>query len=196
MNTHEPEDVYEEIRNDPAFAHLRVGKNRLVPGEGNSRNPVAFVIGEAPGAQEAMQLRPFVGASGKIQRDLMRLATLSTDEPEANCWLTNVVKYRPPSNRTPNPEEVNASRKYVFREWQAVRHPGVVVTVGAVALRALMGKQHSILDNAGTVMYSANGTEIWPMIHPAFALRNTEYRSILENHWLHLGQTLRSRGLL
>lgn len=205
MSSSSLEDLYEEIRQDKEFAHLRRGKNRLVPGEGNSDDPIAFIIGEAPGAAEAMQLRPFIGPAGKVLRELMELAELwatpGVSHIRTNVWLTNVLKYRPPSNRTPTEFEIKKARPYIRDEWILVGKPNVVIPVGGVALSCLMGKQQSIMRFAGKPMHIpsratigdpfAKPLTVWPMVHPAYALRNEQIRPTVETHWEQLGEWLR-----
>lgn len=182
------EDVYEAMRLDGAFGDLRRGRNPLVPGEG--RQPCrVFIVGEAPGADEVMALRPLVGPSGKVLRQLMAEAGLySTVDQRApnklpNCWLTNAVKYRPPRNRTPTLAEVMISRPYLLREWQLVGKPSVIIAVGAVALTAIRGEPASISAVAGKPV-TKNGRTLWPMFHPAFGLRGNEtVKATIEAHW-------------
>jgi len=161
-----------------------------VPGEGD--NPQAFVIGEAPGAQEEMLRRPFVGPSGRVMRDLMAIAGLYSAYThkggEPNCWLTNVVKFRPPRNRTPTPMEIRAARPYLAMEWAAVGKPRVIVPVGGTALTAITGKPQSILIAAGKLhkYRSREGIElcIWPMVHPSYGIRGgPAVQEILEKDW-------------
>jgi len=187
--------VYADIHDDPAFAHLRLLGNRLVEGEGD--NPRVFIVGEAPGAQEAMARRPFIGPAGQVLRDLMDLAELwSTDshcDPSrpANCWLTNVVKYRPDKNRTPTRLEVVAARPYLVREWQAVGKPPVIVCVGATALMAITGRARAL----GTVVGNhtrIGDVHVWAMWHPAYGLRNESVRPDMEQHWKRLGEWLKA----
>lgn len=197
------EDLYESIRVDPFWTDLRRGKNRLVPGEGGT--PRAILIGEAPGATEAMHLRPFIGDAGQVLRQLMFLCGLSTveaqiDNPEyggdwtkANCWLTNVVKYRPPKNRTPLWTEVLHARAELRQEYRFIGKPRLIVLLGGTALSAYYGRPMSIMKEAGRVRYKPSNVAaprlaIWPMFHPSFGLRNPNIRSTMENHWEHLAQ--------
>ena len=157
-----------------------------VAGEG-SNNPIAFIVGEAPGAMEETLDRPFVGPSGQVLRQVMASATLYADPYPGNCWLTNVVKFRPPGNRTPTPIEIKACRPYLRKEWNAVGSPPLVITVGATVYRAITGKVRSILLESGNPhpFISRGGTKVtlWPMIHPSFGLRNKHVRSLIEADW-------------
>lgn len=191
--------IYDDIRQDKAFSHLKPAK--LVPGEGSETNSMAFIIGEAPGAQEALVGRPFVGPAGDVLRQLMQIANLHSYFSEGsqytpNCWLTNVLKFRPPGNRNPTWNEIQACRPYLRREWHAAYRPRLIIPVGGIALTAVMGVQLSILKYAGQgiIKQSRTGprwrTElmVWPMIHPAYALRNKATQPLVEQHWKKLGE--------
>ena|ERR1700755_2086744 len=179
----ELERLESQQETDPAFDALG---ETYVPGEGGDGCQF-FVIGEAPGAQEHIQLRPFVGPSGIILRQLMYIAGLNSNEPHAviNTWLTNVIKFRPPGNRNPTDAEIAAARPYLRREWQAVGEPKIVIPVGGIALRAITGTRMSILKVAGKMMTfpSAPDMFVWPMVHPRFGLSNPSVRPLLEKDW-------------
>lgn len=186
-----------------------------VPGEGD--NPVAMIIGEAPGAQEEIKRRPFVGQAGMVLRDLMSIAGLFATLPEAvdadqryielgegtgrnlngyapNCWLTNVVKFRPPRNRTPNGEEIMSARAGLNWEWHAIGRPNLIIPVGGTALHALRGGSYSILKYAGQrythLTTKGNRVTVWPMLHPSFVLRSnsTQLQESVEKDWEKLGR--------
>lgn len=194
------EDLYEAIREDEFWSDLRKGQNPLIPGEGvRGGSCAAFILGEAPGADEVMAKRPFVGRAGKVLRQLMASAGLYSDPwhnskdggEYANCWLTNTVKYRPPRNRTPFPTEVTAARPYIRKEWQLSGVPELVIPVGAVAYAAIMGKPLSITAAAGKPFRKA-GIIVWPMLHPAYGLRNADARPQMEKDWKLLGKRLKA----
>lgn len=170
-----------------------------VAGEGD--NPLAFIVGEAPGAQEEIARRPFVGSAGIVLRDLMDIANLwSTDsscDPSrpANCWLTNVVKFRPPRNRRPTPDEITCARPFLRAEWVAVGMPRLIIPVGGVALTAVTGKNQSIMRLAGRC-HPYTSTEglalfVWPMIHPSYGLRNPAIQPLIESDWDNLAGWMR-----
>jgi uracil-DNA glycosylase family 4 len=175
--------------------------NIYVAGEGD--NPRVMIIGEAPGAQEEMHQRPFIGPAGYVLRQLMDSVGLSADSsntvPEdgwsANCWLTNVVKFRPPRNRTPTEQEIITARPWLRAEWNAIGRPTIIVPVGKVPLRAVTGKWQSILACAGRlhkVRSTKSGLEfaVWPMIHPAFGLRTPQAQDLIERDWEKFGEWL------
>lgn len=171
---------------------------RYVAGEGD--NPRVMLIGEAPGAQEDIRLRPFVGPAGRVLRELMDIAGIYTGFTpqfgEANCWLTNVLKHRPPRNRKPFEPEIEAMRPLLRKEWTAVGKPRVIIPVGGVALRAVLGSWVSVTKVSGKPMLKRsdglNGllVAVWPMIHPSYALRNKGIQPVVERDWERLGDWL------
>ncbi len=178
-------EIYEEYRADPAFAHLRTRGIVLVPGEGAPR-PKVLIVGEAPGAMENLKKRPFVGASGIVLRSLIdEVAMLQEDE----YFITNMVKYRPPGNRTPWPAEIAASLPYLRREYRALGGPAVLVAVGGTAYEAFRpeGVTASITKVAGSLIGYANGRWLLPMLHPAYGLRNAAVRPKMESDWESFG---------
>lgn len=193
--------LYTEIAEDVSFSHLRKGNNRLVPGEGDG-NPYVMIIGEAPGATEALRGRPFVGAAGRVLRQLMYYVGLNSydDHAEKNCWVTNVVKYRPTinstKNRTPTPQEIKDFRPYLRREWRYIGSPQIIITIGAVPLTAILGRKLSIHMRAGKQFDNYNSERtpqiitVWPMYHTAYGLRNEAIRGDIEHHWKRLGEWL------
>lgn len=179
--------------------------DRYVPGEGD--NPRVFIVGEAPGAQEDVALRPFVGASGRVLRELMASVGLYTGETphfgEPNCWLTNVVHFRPPGNRNPFSSEISVARSGLREEWIAVGRPRIIVPVGGIALKAIFGRHGgSILKMAGTnwPRMSRCGKyylNYWPMIHPSFGLRGgPKVISAIEKDWDKFANWLEVTGSL
>lgn len=162
-----------------------------VPGEGGG-DIKALIIGEAPGAQEELKGRPFVGPAGVVLRQLMASAGLyaapsARNRTFPNCWLTNVVKYHPPRNRKPTPIEIKLMRNGLRTEWAACGKPQLVIAVGGVALEAILGSRQSILRVAGKCQLRTSREGIpmalWPMVHPSFGLRNPPVQPLLERDW-------------
>lgn len=196
-------DVYDEYRTDPAFDLLRrPGAGiRLVGGEGAERGALAMVVGEAPGATENTQGRPFVGASGRVLRQCMELAGLRVDgerivsgnDRPANAFITNVVKYRPPGNRTPLLPEIAASLPYLRQEWAAIGRPRTIVACGGVAKIAFLPEAGAVTQLIGRPHELADGrTTLWVMYHPSFILRQKSdtVREAYESNWEVLGKWL------
>ncbi len=180
--------IAERQREDPAFAELSAA---YVAGEG-PENPWVFVLGEAPGGVEDTRRSPFRGPAGIVLRQLIASVGLSD---EGDCWITNVVKFRPPSNKTPNDKLIEAARPYLRREWRAVGQPKIIIAVGGVALRALFGTKRriSILKVAGKHI-RIKGLDIWPMVHPSFGIRNPAIVPVLERDWDKLAEWLRAQN--
>lgn len=164
------EAIYAEYQVDRAFQHMRQLGSNFVPGVGNPEMPRIMFIGEAPGRTEDRRQEPFVGPSGKL---LWEACDLVFGECRVNCWTTNVVKYRPVTprghNRTPDPEEIEASRPYLRREVVAVG-PRVLVPLGASALACVdYGAAQGRLRR-GELTEIVGWTWL-PTWHPAYVLR-------------------------
>lgn len=195
-------DVYDRVRADPFWDHLRLPGIRLVEGFGPYR-PRVLILGEAPGATENNRLRPFCGASGVALTGLMESAGLRAEDapPDgpgqqspalANAFLTNVVKYRPPGNRTPKAAEIEHGRIALRQEWAVLGRPKVIVAAGSVARKALTDALTETIP-AGEHR-SIAGIEVWAMYHPAFPLRQRRLRPTVERHWAKFGEWLRENG--
>ncbi len=168
----------------PALAN-----SRYVPGEGPDE-PVAFVVGEAPGAEEDLRQRPFIGPAGLALRQLMRLGNLDPTK----CWITNAVKFRPPGNRKPMSNEIRAFRPLLMGEWKAVGRPSLIIPVGGTAYEAVTGKHGSITNAAGKPLRMTSGAVVYPMIHPSYGLRgNDKAKERLENDWERFGEWFADR---
>jgi DNA polymerase len=184
-------DVYEDYRCDQSFDKLRIDGIVLVPGEGSSR-PKVFIVGEAPGALENTQRRPFVGVSGVALRSLIRdCARLESED----YFITNTVKYRPPNNRTPEWYEIDASRPYLRREYAALGSPAILVAVGGTAREALAPHiQGGVLAHAGKPYPLGQDRTLWPMIHPRWAIGDVNRQRTLEEHWVKFGEWFRGES--
>jgi DNA polymerase len=151
---------------------LHEGRTRAVPGEGHPGTEVVFV-GEGPGYHEDQQGRPFVGRAGDLLVKLLASIGWRRDE----VFITNVVKCRPPDNRDPAPDEIEACRPYLERQL-AVLDPAVVVTLGRHSLGRFMPEAR-ISQAHGTVRPAdpatgARDALAFAMYHPAAALRTPQ----------------------
>ena len=172
---------------DPAFGHLREEGSRFVPGEGPLDAEV-IVIGEAPGQHEDQERRPFCGRSGGM---LNRLLSGYVGIPREQCYVTNVLKYRPPGNRDPEPEEIAASRSYVAREVKAIQ-PFVTLLVGRFALQLVFPGE--TISLAHGVPREYRGRMYLPTYHPAVALYNREMIDILRKDFRMLQVVMANRN--
>lgn len=153
-----------------------------VPGEGDP-NAAVMLIGEAPGWHENQQGRPFVGAAGQFLEQLLGSIGLRRDQ----VFIANVVKHRPPENRDPQPEEIEACRDYLDRQVEII-DPQVIVTLGRFSMNKFfpgerISRIHGIARRHGNRM-------ILPMYHPAAALHQSSLRRTVEEDFLHVSAVL------
>lgn len=155
-----------------AYDHceLKRGARNLVFADGNPAARV-LVLGEAPGREEDLEGRPFVGRAGHLLDKMFAAIGLSRSsaDPKAALYITNVMPWRPPANRDPEPAEIAMMRPFVERHIALV-DPAVIVVMGNTPLDALTGTR-GILRARGT-WTTALGKPLLPMTHPAYLLRN------------------------
>jgi DNA polymerase len=144
---------------------LAGGRTHVVFGMGDAAAPLMF-IGEGPGAEEDRQGLPFVGRSGKLLDQLLWEELGITRD---RVYIANVVKCRPPDNRDPKPDEIDACRPYLSQQLDLIR-PAVVVTLGRFAAQWLLETTDGITKLRGRSYPFAHGVLI-PTLHPAAALR-------------------------
>ena len=149
-------------------------RNSAVPGEGSADAQVMFV-GEAPGAEEDRQGRPFVGAAGRVLTQL--LASIGLDR--RRVFITNVVKCRPPGNRDPLPEEIAECNDYLLAQIALIT-PRVVCTLGRFAGQTLVDEKLSISREHGKAR-RVSGILYLPLYHPAAALHQQRLIDALED---------------
>jgi DNA polymerase len=140
-------------------------RHSVVFGVGNPRAELMFV-GEAPGADEDAQGEPFVGRAGQLLTKIITAMGLKRNE----VYITNVLKCRPPQNRTPLPDEVTNCLPYLLSQIELIQ-PKVIVALGATAVRALLDVQLGITKMRGH-WYTFRDIPIMPTFHPAYLLRN------------------------
>lgn len=143
-------------------------RNRTVPGEGSPSAELLFV-GEGPGADEDAQGRPFVGAAGQLLTRMIEAMGFKRGE----VFIANVLKCRPPGNRTPEPDEVAACMPYLRRQIAALR-PKLICTLGNTPLRALLGDPALGITRMRGKKLSFAGITLIPTFHPSYLLRNPE----------------------
>jgi uracil-DNA glycosylase family 4 len=161
---------------------LAQGRTHAVPGEGPEDADIMF-IGEGPGFHEDRQGRPFVGAAGNYLNELLERISLKREQ----VYITNVVKCRPPGNRDPQPEEIEACRPYLDRQIDLIR-PRLVITLGRFSMQryfpnASISRIHGQPKRVGNVIY-------YPMFHPAAALHQPRWRSMVEDDMLKIPDLL------
>jgi len=144
---------------------LHKGRNKIVFGDGNPKAKLMFV-GEGPGADEDAQGIPFVGRAGKLLTQMIDAMGLQRKD----VYICNVVKCRPPENRTPEPDEVQACSPYLLRQVDAI-NPKVIVCLGAVAAKTLLETTRGISQFRGEWL-EWRGRKLIATYHPAYLLRN------------------------
>lgn len=167
--------IRQDIVDNNVCPELAQSATHLVMGEGNV-NADIVLIGEAPGKKEDEQGLPFVGAAGKFLNDMLIQAGME----RRDVYITNIVKYRPPNNRDPQPAEKEAFLPYLLRQLQII-NPKVVVTLGrhsmeyflpGTTIGAIHGKPHLVQVGAVPLI-------VIPLYHPAAALYNGSMRQTL-----------------
>jgi DNA polymerase len=167
---------------------LRSGAIQAVPGHGNAEAKVLF-IGEAPGKQEDIQGVPFVGASGRFLDEMLSSIRLK----RADIYITNIVKYRPPANRDPLPDELAACRPWLQAQIRIIQ-PKIIVTLGRHAFEHFIsGKKISEAHGqAFTQSLPDIGIQtIFALYHPAAALYNGSLRATLLQDFQKIPKVLR-----
>ena len=153
---------------------LGEGRTKAVPGAGAPDARVMFV-GEAPGYVEDQQGLPFVGPAGKVLDRLLGRIGLSRQD----VYITNILKCRPPENRDPRPDEIDACREYLDGQIAFIK-PKLLCTLGRPALQTLVDPKASVMKLNGTVM-EREGLTFVPLLHPAAGLHNKAMQaSIIE----------------
>jgi DNA polymerase len=165
---------------------LHYSRKLAVPGEGPANAEIMF-IGEGPGFHENEQGRPFVGQAGKLLDELLLKIYMKRSE----VFIGNVVKCRPPGNRDPEPEEIQACSEYLDRQIQAI-NPKVIVTLGRFSMARFLpnAKISDVHGQATTV----KGRLVVAMYHPAAALHQQSLRPVLEADFAKLPDLILKAG--
>jgi DNA polymerase len=164
---------------------LHAGRNKIVFGDGSPTARLMFV-GEGPGADEDAQGIPFVGKAGQLLNNMITAMGLKRTE----VYIANVVKCRPPANRTPEPDEANTCSPFLFRQIDTVR-PEVLVALGATAATYLLGQRQPLAGLRGRV-HPYRETKLIVTYHPAFLLRDPRQK---KEAWADLQIAMRELGL-
>ncbi len=139
-------------------------RTQVVWGAGSPTADLMFV-GEAPGRDEDIQGEPFVGRAGQLLTDIIKAMKLTRDD----VYIANVIKCRPPENRNPEPDELDACRPWIRRQVELIK-PKVIVALGRFGLQSLTEKAYSITSVRGSWL-EYNGIKLMPTYHPAYLLR-------------------------
>jgi len=157
--------------------------------DGSPLSPL-MLVGEAPGRDEDIQGRPFVGRSGQLLNNI--LAAINLDR--SSVYIANVIPWRPPGNRTPTPTEIELCRPFIERQIELVR-PKLLVALGGVAAQFLTGETRGILKLRGRWLVHKTGAEeeiaVMPTLHPAHLLRSPAHKKFVWQDFLQIKQRLR-----
>ncbi len=149
---------------------LHKGRNKIVFGDGNPEAPLVFV-GEGPGADEDAQGIPFVGRAGQLLTQMIEGTAKKEGIPlvRADVYICNVVKCRPPENRTPEPDEMAICGQFLFRQLQVIR-PRAICALGSTAAKALLGGKDGVTKLRGK-WHKWNDIPLIVTYHPSYLLR-------------------------
>lgn len=147
------------------------GRSQVVFGHGNP-DAVLMFVGEGPGRDEDEQGIPFIGRAGQLLNKIMQAMGIDRKD----VYISNIVKCRPPGNRTPLPNESAICKPLILEKEIAIVKPKMICTLGTVATQELLGTQVSITKARGT-FYNYNNIPVLPTYHPAYLLRNPEKKT-------------------
>jgi uracil-DNA glycosylase len=177
--------VIQEDIGDCTRCALHKGRHTIVFADGSPEARLMFV-GEGPGADEDAQGLPFVGRAGQLLNNMIAAMGLKREE----VYIANIVKCRPPGNRTPEPEEANTCVQFLNRQIEVVR-PEVIVALGATAATYLLGQRQPLAGLRGRV-HQFRGAKLIVTYHPAFLLRDPRQK---KEAWADLQIAMRELGL-
>ncbi|HEX4322090.1 MAG TPA: uracil-DNA glycosylase family protein [Acidobacteriaceae bacterium] len=161
-------------------------RNKIVFGDGDP-NAKLFFVGEGPGADEDAQGMPFVGRGGQLLNNMIAAMGLKREQ----VYIANVVKCRPPQNRTPEPDEAHTCSPFLFRQIDVIR-PKVIVALGQTAVTYLTGEKRALSAWRGVTHPFRNGAKLIVTYHPAFLLRDPNQK---KHAWADLQIAMRELGL-
>ena len=161
------------------------GRKQIVFGVGNPRADLMF-IGEAPGADEDQQGEPFVGRAGQLLNNMIKAMGMRRED----VYIANIIKCRPPGNRTPEREECETCSPFLMRQIAAIK-PKAIVALGAVAAKTLLAINAPMSEFRGR-WFDFRGTKLAVTYHPAFLLRDPRQK---KETWKDLQMVMKELGL-
>lgn len=177
--------IWAQVENCQACALCETRTN-IVFGDGDPHARV-LIVGEAPGKNEDLQGKPFVGAAGKFLDELLEEAGLKREE----VFIANVLKCRPPSNRNPQADEIEACAPFLREQTQSI-DPWIIVTMGNFATQFILRTGTGITRLRGTVQ-QAGRFVVLPVFHPAAAIYDRSKRDVLLEDFRQVGALVRAR---
>lgn len=176
MNKQEALDALNQKWLAECTCELRASATRGVPGDGSAESPIVF-IGEAPGKDEDIQGRPFVGRAGKFLSEMLESIGMRRED----IYITNIVKYRPPNNRDPEPSEIAACKDWLMGELLLIK-PKLIIFLGRHSMNHFFPLE-KISDVHGKLLIRPTGElgrqHFFALYHPAAALYNGAMRETL-----------------
>jgi len=148
---------------------LHNGRHHLVFGEGNPRALLVFV-GEAPGRDEDLQGRPFVGKAGELLTRIIEAISLTRKE----VYITNILKCRPPNNRDPKLDEISTCFPFLIKQLETIK-PKIICALGTFAAQTILRTENKISSLRG-FFHNYHDVMLMPTYHPAFLLRNPQFK--------------------
>ena len=158
-------------------------RQKAVPGEGQIKTELMFV-GEAPGRDEDIQGRPFVGRAGQLLTKIIAAMNFAREE----VYITNIVKCRPPNNRNPHADEMENCRDYLLRQIAMIQ-PKVIVTLGKVASGFFIQSDLGMTALRGE-FYDFQGIKVMPTFHPSYLIRNEGNKILKKMVWDDMQQVM------
>jgi DNA polymerase len=177
--------IREDIGDCTRCRLAKQGRKQIVFGVGNPRAELMF-IGEAPGADEDIQGEPFVGRAGQLLNNMIKAMGLSREE----IYIANIIKCRPPGNRTPERDECETCSPFLMRQIAAIK-PKAIVALGAIAAKTLLAINAPMMELRGK-WYDFRGTKLAVTYHPAFLLRDPRQK---KEAWKDLQMVMKELGL-
>jgi uracil-DNA glycosylase len=178
--------IREDIGDCTRCRLAKQGRKQIVFGVGNSRAELMF-IGEAPGADEDQQGEPFVGRAGQLLNNMIKAMGLRRED----IYIANIIKCRPPGNRTPERDECETCSPFLMRQIATIK-PKVLVALGAVAAKTLLAINAPMSELRGK-WYDFRGTKLAVTYHPAFLLRDPRQK---KEAWKDLQMVMKDLGLV
>ncbi len=176
------DQIKADILENDVCPDLAETATNLVMGDGNPNAEIVF-IGEAPGKNEDEQGLPFVGAAGKFLDEMLGLVNMN----RGDVYITNIVKYRPPNNRDPLPDEKKAFWPYLIHQLEAIE-PSIIVTLGRHSMEYFLPsmKISQIHGDPKRISFGDKKLVVIPLFHPAAALYNGSMRQTLIDDFMEL----------
>jgi DNA polymerase len=177
--------VREDIGDCTRCVLHKQGRKQIVFGVGNPRADIMFV-GEAPGADEDIQGEPFVGRAGQLLNNMISAMGIRRED----VYIANIIKCRPPGNRTPEREECETCSPFLMRQIEVVK-PKIIVALGAVAAKTLLGVNDAMVNLRGHI-YDFKNTKLAVTYHPAYLLRDPRQK---KEAWKDLQMVMKYLGM-